>query len=222
MTPKNSWPTLPDQALMSVLVTGSLDHNSTTSPMAILPMPFLASRSGPGQAAPRASMISAAVTVPSSATLRGLMSGLRSNTGGVVRCGGEAPRPHRRSASDRNRFRGGLCLALVGSGKIAESGDPTHQHLSHQPAGSHDLRIGELVSDLTSIADRLHDPRAAERGEGLRDRGLRHVEVLHEPPNLNRAGLSEVVDHLEATRTGQCLQKRGLQYVDAIRLAGHG
>src|ERR1035437_1112894 len=73
MTPRNSCPTLPDQALMSVLVTGSLDHSSTTSPMATLPMPFLASRSGPGQAAPLASMISAAVTVPSSATVRAVI-----------------------------------------------------------------------------------------------------------------------------------------------------
>src|ERR1035437_35504 len=173
---------------MSVLVTGSLDHSSTTSPMATLPMPFLASSSGPGQAAPLASMISAAVTVPSSATVRAviwvsiLLGGAMGDGGGGVGASG-------RSACDGDCLRNSLLLALVGSGEIAESGNPTHQHLSHQPAGGHDLRIGELVSDLTSIADRLHDPRAAERGEVLRDRGLRHVEVLHEPPNLNRAGL---------------------------------
>ena len=54
---------LADQAAMSVLVTGSVDQISMTEPTGTVPMPFLASRSGPGQAAPRASMTLAAVMV---------------------------------------------------------------------------------------------------------------------------------------------------------------
>src|ERR1035437_6592601 len=171
---------------MSVLVTGSLDHSSTTSPMATLPMPFLASSSGPGQAAPLASMISAAVTVPSSATVRAVIW-VSILLGGAMGDGG-----------------GGVGA----SGRSACGGD--------------DLRIGELVADLTSVPDRLHDPRPAERGQVLRDRGLRHVEVFDELANFNRTRFAEVMDELEATRTGQSLEKSGLQYVDAIGLAGHG
>ena len=40
----NSWPTLPDQAEMSVLVPGSVDQISMTEPTGTPDMPFLASR----------------------------------------------------------------------------------------------------------------------------------------------------------------------------------
>ena len=51
---------------MSVFVTGSLDQISTTEPTGTPGIAFLASRSGPGQAAPRASTTLAAVMLSSS------------------------------------------------------------------------------------------------------------------------------------------------------------
>src|ERR1035437_6011455 len=70
---------------MSLLVAGSLDQTSITSPMPTLPMPFLASRSGPGQAAPRASMHSAAVRASSSEIVRVVMLGSDLGTGSGYR-----------------------------------------------------------------------------------------------------------------------------------------
>jgi len=49
------WPTFADQALTSPLVPGSLDQISMVWPIWIVFIAFLASRSGPGQALPRAS-----------------------------------------------------------------------------------------------------------------------------------------------------------------------
>ena len=51
---------------MSDFVPGSVDQISIRDPTGTPGMPFLASRSGPGQAAPRASMILAAVSASSS------------------------------------------------------------------------------------------------------------------------------------------------------------
>src|SRR5664280_945927 len=68
-TPRKPWPTFPDHAPMSLLVTGSVDQISITDPTGTVPMPFLASRSGPGQAAPRASTTLAAVRVSSSVSV---------------------------------------------------------------------------------------------------------------------------------------------------------
>src|SRR5664280_1228101 len=68
-TPRKPWPTFPDHAPMSLLVTGSLDQISMTAPTGTVPMAFLASRSGPGQAAPRASTILSAVMASSSVSV---------------------------------------------------------------------------------------------------------------------------------------------------------
>jgi hypothetical protein len=51
---------------MSLFVTGSLDQISTTDPIGTPGIAFLASRSGPGHAAPRASITLAAVRPSSS------------------------------------------------------------------------------------------------------------------------------------------------------------
>src|SRR5450759_4573292 len=68
-TPRKPWPTFRDHASRSLLVTGSLDQISMTAPTGTVPMPFLASRSGPGQAAPRASTIFSAVMASSSVSV---------------------------------------------------------------------------------------------------------------------------------------------------------
>src|SRR5665811_1173177 len=65
-TPRNPWPTFADHAPMSLLVTGSLDQISMMAPTGTVPMPFFASRRGPGQAAPRASTTLSAVMASSS------------------------------------------------------------------------------------------------------------------------------------------------------------
>src|SRR5665811_761791 len=65
-TPRNAWPTFADHAPMSLLVTGSLDQISMMAPTGTVPMPFFASRRGPGQAAPRASTTLSAVMASSS------------------------------------------------------------------------------------------------------------------------------------------------------------
>ena len=59
---------------MSLFVAGSLDQISMTCPTWIVPMPFLASSSGPGQALPRASTTLALSRAARSVSLSGVVA----------------------------------------------------------------------------------------------------------------------------------------------------
>src|ERR1035441_688907 len=67
--PRKPWPTLPDQAATSALVWGSLGQSSSTSPTATPGIAFLASSSGPGHPAPRASTTLATLSAATSASV---------------------------------------------------------------------------------------------------------------------------------------------------------
>ena len=63
-----------DQAPMSFFVDGSLDQISMTWPTWIVPIPFLASSNGPGQALPRASTTLALSRAARSVSLSGVVA----------------------------------------------------------------------------------------------------------------------------------------------------
>src|SRR5664280_1727845 len=155
-TPRKPWPTFPDHAPMSLLVTGSLDQISMTAPTGTVPMPFLASRSGPGQAAPRASTILSAVMASSSVSVA--MAGMvpfslvNEAVGGRRYLGDEATGGDDFGALDEVR---------CGDPAAVDAWPADQEGPAEVPVVPQELREGREAVGIDAVGDaRLHDLHA--------------------------------------------------------------
>ena len=91
--------------------------------------------------------------------------------------------------------------------------DPALQEAAHNRARDHDLRVGQLVSDLPPIALDLDQAGGAQQSQVLARIGLTDAETLGDAPHLHRP-IREQVEHLQPARIGEDAQHAGLHLVD--------